>query len=378
MKSSSPVILLLVGPSCSGKSTLEKALVAKGAAAVISNTTRAPRAGEVDGESYHFRTKEWFDEQSKFGSLVERVEFSGNLYGNTLEDIRKAFHKSDNGVVVWVVEPNGMKQIKQYFRDADMKDQTPFIYTAFINGDEDVRLDRLAARLTQDIHGERSMHAVKAKLVKALDRVKTMTSVERVWVKEAQESLEYDAGVYNCIINKFDSTNEDDVVEFLTNISSIRRLTGEIEAAGNHGMIAEKAAKEAILASDAQVGAKEPSDDDKFDAVYRSTFGITPTSDARRRLTANLKARFQAESESNSLRAETPANPEQRHAPNPDQGAAAGSCIPEGHGGKVEPLTVESLTGPTKAFVSELRLLGIPYQLKRIGGIAAIRIGKSG
>ena len=65
-----PLILIISGPSGSGKSTLVKKLLElPGTMLSISATTRPPRAGEKDGEWYHFVS------DSEFQSMVERGEF---------------------------------------------------------------------------------------------------------------------------------------------------------------------------------------------------------------------------------------------------------------------------------------------------------------
>lgn len=65
-----PLILIVSGPSGSGKSTLVKKLLAlPGTMFSISVTTRPPRAGENDGEWYHFVSDE------EFRRMVERGEF---------------------------------------------------------------------------------------------------------------------------------------------------------------------------------------------------------------------------------------------------------------------------------------------------------------
>lgn len=65
-----PLILIISGPSGSGKSTLvRKLLELPGTMLSISATTRPPRAGERDGEWYHFVS------DSEFRGMVERGEF---------------------------------------------------------------------------------------------------------------------------------------------------------------------------------------------------------------------------------------------------------------------------------------------------------------
>lgn len=65
-----PLILIISGPSGSGKSTLVKKLLElPGTMLSISATTRPPRAGERDGEWYHFVS------DTEFQGMVERGEF---------------------------------------------------------------------------------------------------------------------------------------------------------------------------------------------------------------------------------------------------------------------------------------------------------------
>lgn len=69
--------------SGAGKTTL-KDLVIKDFPDIkysISATTRQPRAGEVDGVHYFFKTKEEFEELIKHDGLIEWNEVHGNYYG---------------------------------------------------------------------------------------------------------------------------------------------------------------------------------------------------------------------------------------------------------------------------------------------------------
>ena len=65
-----PLILIVSGPSGSGKSTLVKKLLELPRTMLsISATTRPPRAGEKDGEWYHFVS------DKEFRRMVDRGEF---------------------------------------------------------------------------------------------------------------------------------------------------------------------------------------------------------------------------------------------------------------------------------------------------------------
>ncbi|KAK1927797.1 P-loop containing nucleoside triphosphate hydrolase protein [Papiliotrema laurentii] len=78
--------LVICGPSGTGKSTLLTPLLAKYPDSFgfsVSHTTRAPRAGEVDGQHYHFVTKDEFMRRVENGEFLEWAQFGGNCYGTT-------------------------------------------------------------------------------------------------------------------------------------------------------------------------------------------------------------------------------------------------------------------------------------------------------
>jgi guanylate kinase len=76
------ILFVVSAPSGAGKSTLLNAL-RPGADFVysVSCTTRAPRAGEIEGEDYHFISREQFLELIAAGAFLEYAEVHGNFYG---------------------------------------------------------------------------------------------------------------------------------------------------------------------------------------------------------------------------------------------------------------------------------------------------------
>ena len=98
-------MLVLVGGSASGKSTIERILCEEyGYKKVTSYTTRSPRIGEKDGVDYHFITTEEFKEKQKNCFFAEVGEYNGWFYGSAVEDCT-----NDK---VAVLTPHGMRQLR--------------------------------------------------------------------------------------------------------------------------------------------------------------------------------------------------------------------------------------------------------------------------
>ena len=109
-------IISVTGPSCSGKSTFVSYLDNHGIPEIKSFTTRNPRSGEnvLGSEAYDFVSRDWVESLVQ-DDIVEKIEFNGNVYGVTTQQLRKAFRRS-KGVVSVVIEPEG---VKQYAKSAE-------------------------------------------------------------------------------------------------------------------------------------------------------------------------------------------------------------------------------------------------------------------
>ena len=80
---SSRYIFVISGPSGVGKTSVVSELlrVRSGITQVLSFTTRGIRSNEIDGEHYHFITKDVFNAMLARGDFVESTEIFGNMYG---------------------------------------------------------------------------------------------------------------------------------------------------------------------------------------------------------------------------------------------------------------------------------------------------------
>jgi len=77
------LLFVISGPSGVGKGAVVRELLARNPLLTlsVSVTTRAPRRGEVEGQSYYFRTRTEFEAMVREGRLLEWAEVYGHFYG---------------------------------------------------------------------------------------------------------------------------------------------------------------------------------------------------------------------------------------------------------------------------------------------------------
>jgi guanylate kinase len=82
----------------------------------ISATTRSKRAGEVEGEHYHFLARPEFEARAAAGEFLEWAEYGGNLYGTLRAEAERGL--STGRHVVLDIEVQGAEQLKRSFANA--------------------------------------------------------------------------------------------------------------------------------------------------------------------------------------------------------------------------------------------------------------------
>ncbi len=112
------MIFIISAPSGSGKSTLVKMLLdsVEGVDFSISCTTRPPRKGEVDGNSYRFVSREGFEAMRDRGELLEWAEVFGHYYGTPRSALERASRRGHD--LVLDIDVQGAGQLKKAIPEA--------------------------------------------------------------------------------------------------------------------------------------------------------------------------------------------------------------------------------------------------------------------
>ncbi|WP_353856839.1 guanylate kinase/L-type calcium channel region [Bacillus sp. Bos-x628] len=108
------MIYVLLGATCSGKTTALETLVKQGYKTITSYTTRPKRPDEIDGVDYHFVTQDYFKWMDESGLLVAKNSFKsafGDVWGYAInsQDI-KLFEDQ-----IVITEPSGYRDLTEKY-----------------------------------------------------------------------------------------------------------------------------------------------------------------------------------------------------------------------------------------------------------------------
>lgn len=164
------VLLVLAGTSGAGKGTIGERLRAHDPDLVwsVSWTTRARRAGEVDGRDYRFVSREEFQRARSEGAFVESFEHFGNLYGTHGVELRAALEAGRD--VLAEVDVYGALEIRRRIPEAVL------VFVRAPSRAEQRR--RLLARATE------SPESVEARLARADEEEQLASRFDEVVVND--------------------------------------------------------------------------------------------------------------------------------------------------------------------------------------------------
>jgi guanylate kinase len=116
VKPAFPVILS--SPSGGGKTTIARALLARrtDVGYSVSCTTRAPRAGELEGRDYHFLSEADFTARRAKGDFAESAQVHGLWYGTLRSEVEKVLASGKH--VILDIDVQGAAQFRRSFPQA--------------------------------------------------------------------------------------------------------------------------------------------------------------------------------------------------------------------------------------------------------------------
>lgn len=111
-------LLVLSGPSGSGKGTVSESLMKNNDDIIFSTsvTTRTPRPGEVNGENYFFASREEFEKMVENDELLEHAFVHTNYYGTPKKFVFDEIEKGE--IVLLEIDVQGALQIKKKYKEA--------------------------------------------------------------------------------------------------------------------------------------------------------------------------------------------------------------------------------------------------------------------
>jgi guanylate kinase len=132
-------LIIVSGPAGGGKTTVVREALkvcSRPIRVAITATTRAPRAGEVDGRDYHFWSREKFLAEIAAGSFLEHaIVHESDYYGTPRAEVGP-FRQQGMGVIL-IIDVQGAEQVRR---------QHPEAFSVFLQAPGDDYRSRLEQR----------------------------------------------------------------------------------------------------------------------------------------------------------------------------------------------------------------------------------------
>lgn len=157
-------LFIVSGPSGAGKTTLIEAVrgqlepIGITLYFSVSHTTRSPRAGEVDGRSYHFVMREQFAQMVERGEFIEHAVVHEHRYGTSKSEVLARLKRGED--VILDIDYQGARQIAN---DTDLESRSLFVFIF------PPSFEHLEQRLRD--RGLNSEEEIQRRLQKAIDEI---------------------------------------------------------------------------------------------------------------------------------------------------------------------------------------------------------------
>lgn len=143
------ILLVISGPTCAGKDTIIRKLLArnKNMVRLVTTNSRPKRDEEKEGVDYYFVSKQEFEKLISQDAFYEWVEYRGDYRGGQKKHVQKALESGKD--VVWRIDVRGVKNIYK-----KVKEEVPYSMFIFLGEKLSVLEKRMRKRNTEDKKGQ--------------------------------------------------------------------------------------------------------------------------------------------------------------------------------------------------------------------------------
>ena len=183
------VLLVISGPTCSGKDAVMRELIKrnKKMQRVVTTNSREMRPDEIDGVDYHFVSRQDFERLIAEEAFFEWVEYRGEYRGGQIKHVKEALDSGSD--VVWRIDVRGVKNIYE-----KVKEMVPRSVFVMLSSSMEILKRRSELRKTEEPEWENwSMNRAKWELNQESDFDEVVINKEgklKETVEEVEEIVE--------------------------------------------------------------------------------------------------------------------------------------------------------------------------------------------
>jgi len=192
------LLFIVSAPSGTGKTTGVERLVEvlPGLVRSRSYTSRAARAGEIDGVDYNFITRERFEAMVGRGEFLEHADVFGNLYGTRAEDTDRLLASGRDVVLVidvqgaQLVRARGIENVAVFVLPPSFEALERRLRGRSKDPEEAIRRRLRTALEELAVYGEYDYVVVNDELDRCVDRLRAIVVAERARLRSMRGSIE--------------------------------------------------------------------------------------------------------------------------------------------------------------------------------------------